>query len=147
MRKSKIASQPAPPTKPPFSDSGALNPIPEEAQVSSTGREEECPNPSDEPMTTGDPVIDTLTARLTSPNPNPKPGKVTQLVMLISQGGVPALLVKDRQYKRTPTPLCPWKPMVLPEGAQAHSPQRGLNPEKQKGPKEGVLTPPRKPRK
>ena len=47
------------PTKLPFSDSGALNPIPEEAQASSTGREGECPNSGDEPMTTGDPVTDT----------------------------------------------------------------------------------------
>jgi hypothetical protein len=36
------------PAKLPFSDSVALNPIQEEAQASSTGREEECPNPSDE---------------------------------------------------------------------------------------------------
>ena len=56
------------PTKPPFSDSGALNPIPipEEAQASSTGWEEEFPNPSDGPMATGDLVVDTLTARFTS---------------------------------------------------------------------------------
>jgi len=38
---------------------GALNLIPEEAQASSSGRKEERPNPSDESMTTGDPVIDT----------------------------------------------------------------------------------------
>ena len=49
------------PTKLPFSDSGALNPVLEEAQASSTGREEKGPNPSDGPMTTGDPVIDTPT--------------------------------------------------------------------------------------
>ena len=48
------------PTKPLYSDSDALNPIPEEAQASSTGREEGSPNPSDEPMTTGDLVMDTL---------------------------------------------------------------------------------------
>ena len=56
----------------PFSDSGALNPIPGEAQASSTGREEECPNPSDGPMTTEDPVMDTLTARLTYLELQPK---------------------------------------------------------------------------
>ena len=47
------------PTKPHFSDPGALNPILEEAQASSTGREEGCPNPSDESMITGDPGMGT----------------------------------------------------------------------------------------
>ena len=36
------------PTKLLFSDPGALNIIPEEAQASFTGKEEECPNPNDE---------------------------------------------------------------------------------------------------
>ena len=36
------------------------------------GREEEFPNPSDEPMTTEESVMDTLTARLTSPELQPK---------------------------------------------------------------------------
>jgi hypothetical protein len=67
------------PTTHPFSDSGAINPIPEGAQALSLGRYEEFPDPSGEPMTTGDPVIDTL-AKL------PRFGKVTQLAMLTPQG-------------------------------------------------------------
>ena len=47
------------PAKPPFSDPGAPNPIPEETQAPSTGRKCECPNPSDEPMSTPDHVMDT----------------------------------------------------------------------------------------
>ena len=47
------------PAKPPFSDPGAPNLIPEETQASFTGRKWECPNPSDEPMSTPDPVMDT----------------------------------------------------------------------------------------
>ena len=35
------------PTKLSFDDPGALDPIPEEAQAPFTGREGECPNPSD----------------------------------------------------------------------------------------------------
>ena len=54
------------PAKPPVSDSGALYPVQEEAQASPTGREEEYLNPSDGSMTTEDPVMGTLTARLTS---------------------------------------------------------------------------------
>jgi hypothetical protein len=76
-----------------------MNPIPEGAQASSTGREEGCLNPSDEPMTTEDPVMGTLTERLASLELNPGFGKVAQLVMLIPQGRVSTPLVKEVQQK------------------------------------------------
>ena len=50
---------------------------------------------------------------------------VAQLVMLISQGGVSTPLAEDIQQKRTPPPLNPWKPMVFPGRAQAHSSSGG----------------------
>jgi len=49
------------PAKLSFSDLGALNPIPEEAQASFTGREKKCSDPGVGPMTTGDLVMDTPT--------------------------------------------------------------------------------------
>ena len=52
--------------------------------------------------------------------------------------------MKDIQQKRTPLSLYPWKLMVLPGRAWAHTPRRGLNLEKLKRPQVGVSTPPRK---
>ena len=56
--------------------------------------------------------MDTLTTRLTPLELQPKFGKVAQMVMQIPQAGVSTPPMKDKQQKRTPTPLNPEKPMV-----------------------------------
>ena len=82
-------------------------------------------------MTTEDPVTPSQQDSH-PPNSNPDFGEVIYLVMLVPRGIVLTPPVKDIQQKRTPTTLYPWKPMVFPGRAQAHSPRRGLNPENQK---------------